>query len=94
MTNDKSNIRVWCIGPDGTEYYAAHSEEEMRDFYVGLVGKEEAERDLAEHFEEVPQAALDVEFQFDEDGNKIMTTWRKLIDSAITIPTQISTGYN
>lgn len=28
-----ATVRVWQIGTDGTEYYAARSEEEMKAFY-------------------------------------------------------------
>lgn len=93
MNTATDTVRIWCIGGDGTEYYAAHSEEEMRQFYVWLVGKEDAERDMADHFSEVPQSAMDVEFDWDDDGKKIKTTWRKQVEGA-HIPCQISTGYN
>lgn len=86
-------VRIWCIGGDMTEYYVAHSEEEMRQYYISLVGKKEAESDMADHFAEVPQSAMDVEFDWDDDGKKIKTTWRKQIENALA-PCQISTGYN
>lgn len=87
-------VRVWQIGSDGTEFYAAHSEEEMKDFYRELVGTEDyCETDLRDHFEEVPAAAMDAEVEFNDDGKIIRTTWRKLAASA-SLPTQISSGYN
>jgi hypothetical protein len=86
---DKS-VRVWQIGPDGTEYYSAHSEEEMKKYYRSL-GTDTCEEDLRDHFEEVTD--LDAEFEFDDDGERSRTTWRKLAES-MPIPTQISTGYN
>lgn len=94
MVEIKSKVRVWCIGSDRTEFFAAHSEEEMRQYYTRMVGKSQAEEDFAEYFTEVPEAVLDVEIELDDDGKKLMTTWRKQADSATIIPTQISTGYN
>jgi len=96
MDFDKEDIRVWCIGPDGTEYYAAHSEAEMRQFYIEMVGKEQAEEDFAADFTEVPSSKLDEEFdELDESGKVIgRTTWRKRIAVETRIPTQIASGYN
>jgi hypothetical protein len=85
-------VRVWQIGPDGTEYYAAHSEEEMKQWYRENVGDESAEGDLRDYFEEVTD--LDAEFDFNDDGEKTRTTWRKLAEDQAHLPTQISTGYN
>ena len=84
-------VRVWQIGPDGTEYYAAHSEEEMIAYYKSL-GTDTEEEDLRDYFEEVTD--LDTEFDFNDDGEKKRTTWRKLAEEQATLPTQISTGYN
>jgi hypothetical protein len=85
-------MRVWCIGPDGTEYYCARSEEEMRAYYISLIGEAEAHEDLEEYFEEVPDSKMDEEFEYDLDGEKIRTTWRKLLEG-VKEPTQISSGY-
>ena len=85
-------IRVWQIGPDGTEYYAAHSEQEMREYYLNIVGREMGEEDLRDYFEEV--TGLDIEFDFNDDGEKKRTTWRKLAEKCDELPCQISTGYN
>lgn len=84
-------IRVWQIGPDGTEYYAAHSEEEMKDWYRKTVGEEQAAEDM-DDFEEVHD--LDTVMPFDDDGVKTTTTWRKLAEDCPELPAQISTGYN
>lgn len=87
-------IRVWQIGTDGTEYYAARSEEEMKAYYRELCGSEDhCESDLRDHFEEIPAEQLDAEFDFEEDGKMIRTTWRKLAEQCDS-PSQISTGYN
>lgn len=85
-------IRVWQIGPDRTEYYAAHSEEEMRAYYRLNSDPATCESDLADEMQEVIN--LDEEFVFDDDGEKVKTTWRKLAESCGTLPCQISTGYN
>lgn len=85
-------VRVWQIGPDGTEYYAAHSEEEMKAFYRGICGMEEhCEDDLRNHFDEVSD--IDAEFDFNEDGQTVRTTWRNLAEQS-KLPTQISSGYD
>jgi hypothetical protein len=84
-------IRVWQIGPDGTEYFAARSEEEMRAYYT--LQSDTAEEDLRDHFEEVEN--MDAEFDFDDDGEKKRMTWRKLAEEHLgCLPCQISTGYN
>ena len=85
-------IKVFCIGPDETEYYAANSKEELRQYYIQLVGAQQAEEDFA-NFREIPKSELDVEFEFNDDGVKRRTTWRKEIAGA-KVPCQISTGYN
>lgn len=89
----EEETKIWCIGADRTEYYAAHSEEEMRQFYIGLVGKQQAEEDFEGCFEELAESELDAEFEMEEDGEKRKTTWRKELIGA-HIPCQISTGYN
>lgn len=87
-----SDIYVWQIGPDGTEYYAAHSEEEMKAYYREMCGSEDhCEEDLRDNFEEVD---LDQEIDFNDEGKVTRTTWRKVAESAGKLPTQISTGYN
>jgi hypothetical protein len=87
-------VRVWCIGSEKTEYYAAHSEEEMRQFYIEMVGKKHAEEDMAAWFQEVPESELDTEFDLGEEGNHVKTTWQKLIQLHETIPAQIKTAFN
>lgn len=87
-------FRVWQIGPDGTEYFAAHSEEEMKEYYRTMLGPREkqlAEHDLKHHFEEVLD--LDTEFDFEDDGEKTRSTWRKIVETGAKLPCQISTGY-
>lgn len=89
--SDETVIRVWQIGPDGTEYYAARSEEEMRAYYRTLTEPELADEDLKDHLEEVTE--LDSEFDFNDDGDVKRTTWRKLAEECGELPCQISTGY-
>jgi hypothetical protein len=94
VVEDTRPVRVWCIGPDETEYYAAHDEAELRQMYVEMVGEEQTVEDFAAHYQEVPQSAMDVEFDWtDEDGVRGKTTWRKQINEAY-VPCQVSTGYN
>lgn len=90
----KRQVRIWCIGSDGTEYYAAHDEAEMREFYIGMVGKSQAEEDFAACFKEVPDSQLDESFIYYDDEERMRTTWRELISQKMVIPTQIATGYN
>lgn len=87
-----SAIRVWQIGPDGTEYYAAHSEQEMREYYKTLVDEETWTEDLRDYFEEVTD--IDKEFNFNDDGEHRKTTWRQLAQECTALPCQLSTGYN
>ena len=84
-----SEIHVWQIGPDGTEYYAAHSEKEMREWYSTLT--DTAEIDLRDYFEEVTD--IDSEFDFNDDGEMKRMTWRKLAEDCSELPCQLSTGY-
>lgn len=85
-------VRVWRIGLGGTEYFAAHSEEEMKAYYRLNSDPDICEEDLRENFEEVLN--LDEEFEFNDDGTMSKTTWRKLAEEATSLPCQISTGYN
>jgi len=85
-------VKVFQIGPDGTEYYAAHSEQEMRDWYAKTVGGPEAAEDLQSYFEEVTD--IDVEFNFSDEGKERRMTWRQLVLECDELPCQISTGYN
>lgn len=84
-------IKVFQIGPDGTEYYAAHSEEEMREYYKGLVDEETATEDLRDYFD--PVKNIDEEFDFNDDGENKKTTWRKLAEECVELPCQLRTGY-
>lgn len=81
-------IHVYCIGSDGTEIYAAHSEEEMKAWYRELVGEETATEDLADYFEEITD--IDTKFQFNDDGETVAATWRELAMRG-DIPAQLST---
>lgn len=91
---EKKAVRVWQIGPDGTEYFAAHSEAEMRAYYRLNSDPDTCEEDLRTCFEEVSGLDLDREFYFDDDGEKTKTTWRKLAEECSHLPCQIGTGYN
>jgi hypothetical protein len=85
-------VRVWCIGAEKTEYYAAYSEDEMREFYSEMVGSKHAEADFAACFEEVPASELDVEFELVEQGKHVKTSWLKLIALHESFPALIKTG--
>ena len=89
--SDTQTIRVWQIGPDGTEYYAAHSEEEMRKWYTETVEPDIGDNDLRDYFEEVTD--IDKEFDFMDDGEVKRMTWRKLAEECGELPCQLSTGY-
>lgn len=92
LVDDAEPRRVWQIGPDGTEYFVAHSEEEMKAYYRLNSDAETCESDLRDEFQEVTD--LDETFAMNDDGKETQTTWRKLADSATQVPSQISTGYN
>lgn len=86
MSNE---IKVWQIGPDGTEYYAARSEQEMREWYAGI--SDTAEEDLRDYFE--PVEDIDTEFDFNDEGEMKKTTWRKLAEESSELPNQLASGY-
>lgn len=91
----EQQIHVYLIGSDGTEYYAASSEQQMRDWYAKTVGDDSVEEDLREHFEEVTE--IDAKFPFNDDGEMRETSWRELAQEmrqAGHWPCQLSTGYN
>jgi len=92
MSGLTPKVRVWCIGAENTEYYAAYSEEEMRQFYIEMVGSKHAEEDFAACFEEVPVSELDVEFELVEQGKHVKTSWLKLIALHESIPALIRTS--
>ena len=87
---ETQTVRVFVIGSDGTEVYAAHSVEEMAGWYRKLMGTD-AEEDLNNYFQELTD--IDSEFDFDDDGEKTKTSWRKLAEGR-DLPCQLSTGYN
>lgn len=94
ILDDSRPVRVWCIGPDQTEYFAAHDEVELRQMYVDMVGEEQTNEDFSAHYEEVPQSAMDALLDWtDEEGRRIKITWRQIINEAY-VPCQVSTGYN
>ena len=88
-----ATVRVWCIGADRTEMYAAHSEEELRTMYVEMVGEDQTVEDFAEYCEELSPEEMDAEIDFNDDGKIIKTTWRKVAEGG-RVPAQISTSYN
>ncbi|MDR3793510.1 MAG: hypothetical protein P4L03_09020 [Terracidiphilus sp.] len=94
MSGLKPRIRVWCIGAEKTEYYAAYSEEDLRQFYIEMVGSKQAEDDFAACFEEVPEPELDRVFELAEEGTHVKTTWLKLIGLHESFPALIRTGDN
>ena len=89
-----SKIRAWHIGEYG-EVFAGYSVKEVKDFYRKMIGKaDEAAEAIASEFREIPKSKMDSPFKFNEDGETVTTTWRKLARRAISLPTQISTAYN
>lgn len=84
-------VNLWRIG-EYSEVYAAHSEKEMLDYFLKLVGAEEAIEAVASMFERVSDNELDVEFEFDNDGERTRTTWRKLA-ADMDVPCQVSSSY-
>lgn len=87
------SVRVWQIGPDGTEYYAATSELEMWEYYVDLVGYTQAREDFDdESTYELEPEEIDSVFTFNDDGELIATSWRQLAEDSV-LPAQIGTGY-
>lgn len=85
------NVRVWSIG-ESSELFAAHSEEEMRNYYTKMVGKGDAERAFADHFEE--QTDFESAYEYDDEGKKALLTLRDLINMNAPAPCQISSSYN
>ena len=84
-----SDVKVFQIGPDGTEYYAARSEEEMREWYKTI--SDTAEEDLRDYFEEVTD--IDTKFQFNDDGEVRSVSWRDLAMECAELPCQLSSSY-
>jgi hypothetical protein len=92
MSGLKPRVRVWCIGAEKTEYYAAYSEENIRQFYIEMVGSKQAENDFAACFEEVPEQELNQSFELAGEGTHVKTTWLKLIGLHDSFPALIRTG--
>jgi hypothetical protein len=86
-------MRVWCIGSDGTEFWAARSEEEMRECYIAEVGESQAKEDIEDGFDELSDERMDEEFDFNDNGKTVRTTFRKLAEKAEP-GSMLSTGYN
>jgi len=85
-------IKIFVIGIDGTEYFAGESIDEVKDFLVKLMGKKEAESEFS-YCAEVPLSEYDKEFDYNDDGTIIKTTWAKIISQCKQFPTQLSSGY-
>ena len=85
--------KVCSIGEE-SELFAARSEKEVREFYVELVGQDDA----AEAFEsDFTERDLAEEWEFDFDGvRKTMTLAELLRDihAHTAMPNQVSTSYN
>lgn len=91
MSNEQE-VHVYVIGSDGTEVYAAHSREQMEEWYR-KTGSDYAEEDLRDHFEEIADIDTPMIFKNEESGNLETTTYRALaLDS--DLPTQLLTSYN
>lgn len=86
-----ARIRVWCIGSDGTEMFAAYSKAEVRKYYRSL-GTPECEDELKNYFSELSD--IDRRFRFkDGNGKTVVTTWRE-IAAECDLPAQVGTSYN
>ena len=87
----KQPVRVWNIGPDGTEYYAARSEQELRDMYLLMVGEKQASEDFADDsFRELTASELNAVFTNAETDEPL--TLRQIAERS-ALPTQICSGY-
>jgi hypothetical protein len=51
-------IRVFCIGIDGTEIFAGPNEAAVRRYYKEQIGKEDAAEDLKNDFSELSNAEI------------------------------------
>lgn len=91
METQEQTINLWRIGEE-SEIFAAHSEQEVREYYSKLAGKY-ADEGLQSLFEKIPDSELDSEFDFYDDGEKRRTTLRKLAADIAIIPTQICSSY-
>ena len=85
-------IRVFCIGIDGTEIFAGSSEAAVRRYYEGQIGKEAAAEDFKNDFSELSNAEIMKPRTDSETGKRF--TYYKLAESATEWPTQICSGYN
>lgn len=87
----EQEVHVYCIGSDGTEMYAAHSREQMEEWYRKI--SHNAEEDLRNHFSEITDIDRPVTFKNEEMGYLETTTYRQLALES-DLPTQLATGYN
>lgn len=88
---ETKELHIYHIGEYG-EVFAAHSEQEAKDYYRDLSSftQEEAEERFADEFSEV--ADLDTPFNYNFDEGPSLTTWRELAEGC-NLPTQLSTMY-
>ena len=88
-----TEIHVYHIGEYG-EVFAAHSEQEVKDYYRDLYSytQEEADKRFADEFREITDLDTPFKMKDSDDGSEAMTTWRKLAEDC-DLPTQLSTMY-
>lgn len=82
-------VRAWHIGEYG-EVYAAHSEEEIKAYYIGLVGRQQADEDFESEFRELTDEEMRAEVT-DADG--VSWSWLSIAQT-VNLPEQIGTLYN
>ena len=92
MGTQEQVISLWRIGEE-SEIFAAYSEEQVRDYYIKLVGNKEADEAFGCLFEKIPETEMDAEFDFNDDGDKSRTTLRKLATGMAIVPTQVCSSY-
>jgi hypothetical protein len=83
-------IRVFCIGPDGTEMYAGSSRQDVEDYYAAQLAAEVFDDEIRE----LSDVEIDAEHSDTEGPAGSTFTFRKLAQEATEWPTQISSGYN
>lgn len=87
----EQQVHVYVIGSDGTEVYAAHSTEEMKEWYRKITP--DHEEDLTHNFSEIADIDTPMKFKNEETGEIETTTYRQLaLDN--DLPGQLLTGYN
>ena len=83
LLNRQQELHIYHIAEYG-KVFVGRSAKEVQDFYIGLVGADQAKEDFDELFSEVEN--IDKPIQF--DGKE--TTWREVAESAEKLPTQIA----